>query len=98
MIQETPMPPTTNLFADVPVQLPQELIQVLLENANVRIERIISHGHASPENFWYDQQTHEWVLLLQGAARLQFENEDPFDLKPGDCLNIPAGRRHRVVW
>ena len=92
------IPRTNNLFADTPEQLPKEVIQILLDNSGVRIERIISHGHASPEGFWYDQEMHEWVVLLQGAATLQFENESPFDLKPGDFLNIPAHRRHRVVW
>lgn len=40
----------------------------------MRIERIISHGHASPEGFWYDQGQSEWVVVLKGAARLQFED------------------------
>jgi cupin 2 domain-containing protein len=55
----------------------------------VRIERIVSHGHASPEEFWYDQDRHEWVVVLTGAARLRFEDET-VELKPGNFLNIPA--------
>ena len=42
--------------------LPEELFQTLLTTTNVRIERIISHGHASLEGFWYDQHTHERAL------------------------------------
>ena len=49
----------TNLLTDLPRHLPDELITTLLEAANVRIERIVSHGHASPEGFWYDQDQHE---------------------------------------
>ena len=30
----------------------------LLEAANVRIERIVSYGHASPKGFWYDRDWH----------------------------------------
>lgn len=86
-----------NLFTDIPAHLPEKLFTTLLEAPNVRIERIVSHGHASPEGFWFDQDQHEWVLLLQGAARLQFEN-DTIDLKPGDFINIPAHRKHRVEW
>ena len=41
-----------NLFAD----LPEELVEVLAENNHVRIERIISIGHGSPDGFWYDQE------------------------------------------
>ena len=29
--------------------------RTLLDASSVRIERIISHGHASPTDFWYDQ-------------------------------------------
>jgi cupin 2 domain-containing protein len=87
-----------NLFADIPTDAPEELIQPLLSTSNVRIERIVSLGHASPEGFWYDQETHEWVLLVKGAARLMFEGEEPIDLRPGSFVNIPAHRRHRVEW
>ena len=45
---------TANLFADLPHHLPDELFTPLLDAA-VRIERIVSHGHASPADFWYDQ-------------------------------------------
>ena len=41
----------TNLLADLPQQLPEELVTTPLEAANVRIERIVSHGHSSPEGF-----------------------------------------------
>jgi cupin 2 domain-containing protein len=88
----------TNLFADIPADLPEELIQPLLSTSIVRIERIISLGHASPEGFWYDQDMHEWVLLVKGAARLMFEGEEPIDLRPGSFLSIPAHKRHRVEW
>ena len=89
----------TNLFADLPQHLPDELVTTLLDATNVRIERIISHGHASPEGFWYDQEQHEWVVVLKGAARLRFENdEQPVEMKPGDFVNIPAHKKHRVEW
>ncbi len=88
----------TNLFADIPADLPEELIQPLLSAPGVRIVRIVSLGHTSPEGFWYDQAEHEWVLLLMGAARLRFEDEEPIELMPGSFVNIPAHRRHRVEW
>ena len=87
-----------NLFADLPGHLPDERFTTLLEAGNVRVERIVSHGHASPEGFWYDQDMHEWVLLLQGAALLRFEGEEPFELSVGAFVNIPAHQRHRVEW
>lgn len=63
----------------------------------LRVERIVSYGHASPAGFWYDQTENEWVVLIQGAATLRFE-DDAVELKPGDFVNIPAHCRHRVDW
>ncbi len=89
----------TNLFRDLPAHAPDEVVQALVSAGTVRIERIISHGHASPPEFWYDQPQHEWVALLTGAARLRFEgDESPVEMRPGDFLMIPAHRRHRVEW
>ncbi len=89
----------TNLFADLPSQLPEELLTTLFSAENVRIERIVSHGHSSPEGFWYDQDEAEWVVVLKGAARLRFEDESsPTELRLGDSLLIPAHRKHRVEW
>lgn len=63
----------------------------------MRIERIVSTGQASPPGFWYDQADDEFVVLLSGAARLQFEEGDvTLDMKPGDWVEIPAHVRHRV--
>lgn len=87
----------TNIFADLPQHLPKELVQILVRAADVRIERIISRGHASPADNWYSQPQHEWVIVLKGAARLQFE-DGMVEMKAGDFINIPAFKKHRVDW
>jgi cupin 2 domain-containing protein len=87
----------TNLFSDLPPKLTAELLTALLEAADVRIERIVSHGHASPEVFSYDQKQGEWVVVLKGAAKLSFE-DGAVEMRPGDFLSIPARTRHRVEW
>ena len=84
-----------NLFENIPDELPEELVEVLAGGSNVRIERIVSDGHQSPENFWYDQKQHEWVLLVAGSAVLEFEDRK-LELKPGDHVLIPARQKHRV--
>jgi cupin 2 domain-containing protein len=86
-----------NLFAAITDPLPEELIQPLVQAGKIRVERIVSLGHCSPPDFWYDQQEQEFVLLLQGAARLQFESE-LLDLRPGDWRLIAAHEKHRVDW
>ena len=86
-----------NLLRPGPASLPEELVEILAESEHVRIERIVSTGHASPEGFWYDQDETEWVCVLNGAATLSFADDDrPLHLEPGDHVTIPAHRRHRV--
>jgi cupin 2 domain-containing protein len=88
-----------NLFKDIPADLPEELVEVLASNAGVTVERIVSRGHASPPGTWYDQETEEWVVLLEGRAAVLFAGgEEPTELGPGDYLHIPAHCRHRVEW
>ncbi len=87
-----------NLHDNWPADVSQESLLTLLSTPHVRIERIVSHGQASQEGFWYDQPTGEWVLLLEGAARLRFEGQEPIERKPGSYVNIPAHTRHRVEW
>lgn len=88
----------TSIFAGIPTHLPEELIETLLGKPGLRIERIVSRGHRSREGYWYDQDSHEWVMLIQGAARLRFENGEIVPMSPGAFLEIPAHRRHRVDW
>ena len=89
----------SSLFENIPAELPQEFFERLVAADRVRIERIVSQGHASPEGFWYDQEENEFVVVLQGSAGLRMEGEDvPLVLKPGDFVVIPAHVRHRVEW
>ena len=92
-----------NLFANIPNDIPEEIFEDLVKTDKVRIERIISHGQASAKDDWYDQDQNEWVMVVQGQARLQFDStqnpEQAFvELKPGDHIDIPAHIRHRVDW
>jgi cupin 2 domain-containing protein len=88
-----------NLFQHLPDNVDHEQILEIVSNPAVRIERIVSMGHTSPPDFWYDQDTTEWVTLLRGAARLEFQGEVlPVKLRPGDFIEIPAHRKHRVDW
>ena len=88
-----------NLFADIPPTLPEEITQTLFEKSSLRIERIVSHGQASADGFWYDQQEDEWVLLVSGAARLEFKDRrHVVELHAGDFIHIPCHQQHRVAW
>ena len=88
-----------NLLTNIPHSTAAEFFEELLQGSAFRAERIVSQGHVTPPNEWYRQNTAEWVLLLSGAARLRFQEPDQIcDMRPGDFLNIPAQRAHRVEW
>ncbi|PPC73978.1 cupin [Pokkaliibacter plantistimulans] len=87
-----------NLFADVPTDLSNETFEDIVRYQGVVIERITSLGHRTSEDSWYDQPQHEWVMVVQGSARLLFEDGVELALQPGDYVNIPAHCKHRVSW
>lgn len=87
-----------NLFEGIPAGLAEEWTQRLVGNEHARVERIVSRGHASPPDFWYDQAQTEWVLVVKGRARLLFADGAVVDLQAGDHLTIPPHVRHRVDW
>jgi len=84
-----------NLFENLPPGS-RETMEVLFQSGSVRIERIVSHGEASPAGFWYDQESDEWVALLRGTATLEYLGGEQKSLRAGDYLLIPAHLKHRV--
>lgn len=87
-----------NILKNIPGNLPEEFFQTLVKNAGVHIERIVSRGHTSPAGEWYDQDRNEFVLVLKGAGKLEFDDDRMVDMEVGDWLEIPARVKHRVVW
>lgn len=87
-----------NLFSSLPDCLDGEVFQELITQPHVRIERIVSRGHSSPASGWYDQSDHEWVIVLQGAGSIRFEDGSEIRLEAGDYLTIPAHTKHQVCW
>ncbi len=86
-----------NLFDDLDPHAAEEDFRVLLKQPGWTLERIVSTGQSTTKEDWYDQAQHEWVVLLSGHAQLLFKDPaETFNMMPGDWLNIPAHRRHRV--
>lgn len=89
----------SNLFTQLSTDRSCEHFETLAANSSARIERIVSNGQATPDGEWYDQERDEWVVLLKGSAGLTLEGEaHEIHLLPGDYINIPRHRRHRVEW
>jgi len=87
-----------NIFDAIPDDVKNEIFNPLVDTNKIKIERIISKGHSSPESGWYDQDKNEWVLILKGEAILLFDDDSSIKLKTGDFINIAAHKKHRVEW
>ncbi len=85
-----------NIIADASASPGEEEFLTLFETDAVKIERIVSCAHSSSAGFWYDQPHSEWVMLVRGAATLEFADGELVKLKEGDCLTIPPRVKHRV--
>lgn len=86
-----------NIFAPLPDARDGEVFTPLLERGGVRIERIVSHGQATPEDTPFVQDADEWVVVLRGSAALRIEGQAEVSLVPGDHVFIPGGTRHWVT-
>ena len=87
-----------NIFKDIPRSLKEELFEDIVVSKNVKIERIVSDGHTSPKEGWYDSALNEWVLVLQGEAILSFNDDADKKLQVGDFFHIPAHLKHKVSY
>lgn len=85
-----------NIYS-IPKASSEEIFTELLKTPNIKIEQIVSYGQSSPEGFWYDQAENEWVVVLEGAAKIEFEDK-MVELKKGEYLNILAHQKHRVAY
>lgn len=83
---------------DLPeVEEGKELKEILIDNNEIKMERIISNSHSDDKDVWYDQEEGEWVSIIKGSAILRFEDKT-LCMKDGDKTFIPSHVRHRVEW
>ncbi|HIP61570.1 MAG TPA: cupin domain-containing protein [Sulfurovum sp.] len=82
-----------NIF-DYTTPKTSEIFTTLIKHKNIKITRIISSD--SPENIEYIQDEDEWVVLLEGRAKLLIDKEEKI-LGKGDTLLIPANTPHKVL-
>ncbi|HDS74901.1 MAG TPA: cupin domain-containing protein, partial [Firmicutes bacterium] len=87
-----------SLFSNVPTALLDEFTEILVSGQDVTVERIVSHGHRSPDGFWYDQDRSEWVMVVSGNAKIEFADGAIRDMNPGDWVTISPHEKHRVSW
>ena len=71
-----------------------ERFEPLAELPSVVVEQILSGRLVEQPSF--EQGHDEWVLVVEGGARLLVEGEE-IELERGDWLLLPAGCRHTVL-
>lgn len=86
-----------NVF-DIPQLTSDKEFTEVMTQGDVIIERIISIGQTTPVDEWYNQDKDEWVVLLEGEARLFFEQTGEIIMNKGDYILIKAHERHRVEY
>ncbi len=83
-----------NIFDIEKIPENEELLEILEENKNVKIERIISTGQTTE---WMSDEKKEFVILVQGKAAIEFKDRKVY-LEKGDTLLIEEKEFHRVSY
>ncbi|MFZ9659322.1 MAG: cupin domain-containing protein [Arcobacteraceae bacterium] len=76
----------------------KETFEQIINNSKIKIEKIISYGDITPEDFWYDQDQDEFVMIIEGFAIIKYEDGTIFELHQDDNLYIPAHQKHKVIY
>lgn len=87
-----------NFLKNIPNASLDEVFETVIENKKIKIERIVSYGQTTPEDYWYDQDEDEFIFIVQGDAKIKYDDETVFELKTADSLYIPAHQKHRVIY
>lgn len=87
-----------NIFNSPQLNSGDEIFNSILNSDSLKIERIVSKGNTSPDEGWYEQESAEWVVVLEGEGHILYEDGREFKLKKGNHLNIPARTKHKVSW
>jgi cupin 2 domain-containing protein len=86
-----------NIFSiENEIDFKKEVFIDLFKSNNCLVEKIISTGQATPENEWLEEDSDEWVVLLQGDSEINFLSGENFQMGKGDYLLIPSNTKHRV--
>ena len=86
-----------NIFSMLPENLKGEVFQELVTSSKFRVERILTSKENQFDRSWYDQDDNEFVILLQGSAKLEFSNNKIIELIKGDYLFINCHDKHRLL-
>lgn len=72
----------SNIYSDIPKELPNELFEKIIKNGSFKFERIILKGHSTPKGKWYDQMI---VLNLPVSFSNPSSEEEQKRISWGRC-------------
>lgn len=102
-----------NIFDLKDLSEKEEVVRILAEGKNVKIEKIISTGQTTD---WQESEQNEFVILVQGEAEIEYFEDKNFEkngniiknqrntnnkklqLEKGDTILINRGEKHRVSY
>lgn len=90
-----------NIFdnSNIIINSQDEFFEDIINNNSFRIERILSSGQQTPDGIWLEEETNEFVLLIEGSSIIRFfEDNCKINLKKGDWFIIPKNTKHRVEY
>jgi len=87
-----------NLLDNIPFTSKNEIFNTIISNDNIKIERIISYGQTTPKDYWYNQEEDEFVLILKGDAKIQYDDGSIHILNTNDSLYIQSHQKHKVTY
>ncbi len=87
-----------NLLDNIPSTSKDEIFKTIVSNDNVKIERILSYGQTTPKDYWYDQDEDEFIYIVQGKAKIKYDDETIYTLNTNDSLYIQAHQKHQVIY
>ncbi|WP_256868867.1 cupin domain-containing protein [Francisella sp. Scap27] len=86
-----------NIFDISPENSDEEVFKELYVSKNVTIEKILSYGQTTPSNEPYIQDHDEWVLIVEGSAKLKLDDKE-YSLTKGESLFVPKNVKHWVTY
>ena len=89
---------TNNIFDNIPEKFTEEIIENIFIKQNLVIERIVSNGHSTLANHWYDQLEDEWLILLKGEATILLETNNQLITASNEPAADNAGSRGSETW
>ncbi|WP_234393365.1 cupin domain-containing protein [Francisella adeliensis] len=85
------------IFDINPENSDEEVFKELYASKNVTIEKILSYGQTTPSNEPYIQDHDEWVLIVEGSAKLKLDDKE-YSLTKGESLFVPKNVKHWVTY